>query len=495
MKRHLKRILISFFGVVLILAFIGFTIYKHGGMLINKYTIVKKSQDETIQAQAAEIIKEDQEEPISDDIVEPDPEEYATSHMNESDDDMTVIQGQMPLTTSSIEPSDVYAEEDSIVIYKCYYPEAVRYTWEIYNAQSEEWAVAPNEDVLERTDELYRPISTYITTASEEHTDLLVRCRIDQGSGEFVTNAAALHILPKISSISVEEYTSGAGTYVSTKDIPVTVTYQDGRQETVTGLNGLYFLSKEESSEQATTVSGNMMETITTVITACDYCYLDGETESTLRYQGDEDPIDIPIKLIGLDITAPVIEGLHISDFEISTIDQAVPVVVTITAEDNVTAYTDLEYAFLPEGEEPQEDSWTKQASFNIDITQNGIWIAYCRDKSGNIATEETDIIAVDNKAPIVSLSLENDTWCTENKIIVDARDGLSVEYRYRCMETGEDTGWTAKYEHIIRANSTWKVEVRDAVGNVTEQEIVIDNIDTHAPVIRGIREKQKERQ
>ena len=484
MKKWFKRIMICFGAICFVIALFYLIISVY--VILNEHDISINPQDETIHVKASETIDEDPEEMIVEDITEPNPEEYATSHINDEE----VIQEHTPLTTAPVVPSDVYAELNSVIVYKCYYPEATGYAWETYDAQTDEWIPAPVEDIIERTDELYRRVSTYLVTADEPHKDFLIRCRVSQESGEFITNTASLHILPEISSVFAGEYTSKAGEYVSAKDIPVTITYQDGSQDTITGLNGLHFLSREESSENSTTVSGNEMETITTVITACDYWYLNGETEILLRYRGGGDPIDIPIRLVGQDTTAPIIKELHISDFDISTVDQAIPVVVTIIAEDDTTAYPDLEYAFLPEGEEPQEENWVQKACFDVDITKNGTWIAYCRDKSGNISTEEKSIIAVDNKAPIVDLSLENDTWCRENKIIVNAKDGLSIEYRYTCAETGEDSGWVARNEYGIKANSTWAVMVRDAVGNMTEQEISIDNIDTKAPVIRSIIEK-----
>ena len=160
-------------------------------------------------------------------------------------------------------------------------------------------------------------------------------------------------------------------------------------------------------------------------------------------------------------------------------------------AEDNVTAYPNLQYAFFPEGDEVPDEAWSDQSVITTDITQNGKWIAYCRDESGNTAQEEKEIVAVDNKAPVVTLSLENEAWCTENKILVDAKDGLSVEYCYSCPQTGEDSGWCTKDEFAVSKNGTWIVKVRDAVGNMTEEEITIDNIDNQAPVIRGITEKK----
>lgn len=413
------------------------------------------------------------------------PGEYAMSH---NDEEISVE----ALTTEALLLSDLYVESGSIAVFKCYYPDALEYVWEIYDPDADKWQEVKAEDVIETTDELYRQISTFLVTPNEENKDQKVQCKVNHKSGENTTDTATLHILPDIESISVDEYISEAGNYVSARDIPIRVSYKNGSEDTITGLNGLYFLKKEESTEESTTVSGSMTETITTVLTTCEYDYLEGDKDEILRYQRRGENIDIPIRLIGEDSTPPEIKELSIGEFEISTVDQPVPVTVTIVAEDDVTTYQDLEYAFLPEEEELTEAAWTEQSSFVADITKNGKWAAYCRDKSGNIAKEEKDIIVVDNKAPTVQLSLENDTWCTENIILVNAKDGLSIEYCYSCSQTGEDSGWITKNEHVVTENGTWKVKVRDSVGNMAEEEIIIDNIDSQAPVIRGITEKKE---
>jgi len=66
------------------------------------------------------------------------------------------------------------------------------------------------------------------------------------------------------------------------------------------------------------------------------------------------------------------------------------------------------------------------------------------------------------------------------------------VEYRYLCEKTGEDSGWIREASRRVGKNGEWKIQVRDAAGNLAEQTIVVDNIDTQAPVIRSITEKSK---
>lgn len=455
------------------------------------FAIWKKAPEEMLQVQASEtdniaMPEEQYEEEMADSEAEE--EEYATSH---TDDVANQEEISEPAAVFPVRLTDVYAEKGSIAVFRCYDPEATQYLWESYNPETKEWKETGDGDVMEHTDELRRKISIFPIEADERHNEFTIRCRICRESADDIISTATLHILPEIASISINEYASEAGNYIIAREIPVQVSFEDGSTDTITGLNGLYFLRKEESTQQGTTVSGNMTETITTVYTACDYDYLDQDHEVLLRYQGRNVSLDTSADLIAEDHTPPDIKELSVSDFEVSTIDRPVPVTVTIVAEDDVTEYPELAYAFLPEGQEPDNEDWTKgNPTLEVSVTQNGTWIAYCKDESGNIATQEKNMIVVDNKAPIVELSLANDTWCSENQILVTATDGMSVEYCYSCVQTGEDSGWIEKNEYSVTDNGNWTVKVRDAAGNITEQEILIDRIDHQAPVIRSIMEK-----
>lgn len=107
-------------------------------------------------------------------------------------------------------------------------------------------------------------------------------------------------------------------------------------------------------------------------------------------------------------------------------------------------------------------------------------------------AAEET-VEQPEEQKQVIFLQLEtNNGWCKENKVYVSVEGDLQVEYRYLSDETGEDSGWVSESSKSINENGSWKVQVKDADGNVTEETVTIDNIDTQAPVIRGITEKKK---
>lgn len=394
---------------------------------------------------------------------------------------------QDPISDFITQLSDVYAEKDSFVVFKCYYPEATKYAWEVY--EEGRWSTVAENEIIPKVDELYRKTSTYMTSADKEKR---IRCRISLVNEMSILEEAGLYILPQeISSVSADTYIAMAGQYVDSLDIPVMVTFSDGSKEVITGLNGLCFWNtKEKSIEQSTTESGGIQETVTMVSMASEYTYAAaGENEGRMRYQDQE----ISIMIKGEDRTAPEIQDLTVSEFQVSDgSSKSEPITVTFQAEDDISLRSTLEYAFLPAGAEPQETDWSSKASFDVDITRNGTWVAYCRDESGNIASKEKEMIVIDSEPPVVKLHLENESWCQENKIIVEAEDDSAVQYCYNCISQGVDSGWISESIYMVKENGTWKVQVKDEAGNLTEEEISISNIDTEPPIVRGIVVKEK---
>lgn len=62
--------------------------------------------------------------------------------------------------------------------------------------------------------------------------------------------------------------------------------------------------------------------------------------------------------------------------------------------------------------------------------------------------------------------------------------------YRYLCNEEGMDSEWITYNEYVVEKNGMWTVQVKDAAGNLSETEIMVNNIDQKAPVIRNIKVK-----
>lgn len=428
--------------------------------------------DNTIPQETTEILKEESTE----NIVEI--EKYSISNIS---------------AESLISLADVYSEARGIAEFQCYYPDATSYTWEVYDLRQKKWVIPEQEMIQERIDELVRNISVLQVEASKENHERMVRCSIERAGGETITETASLYILDIIEDISVEDFETDGNRYVHISEIPVKVTYTDGTTQIIRGLNHFCFLDKTEFADCEECEDGNKQETITTVITEQEQYYLElDEKEVMFRYdKGGEESIDFMGKLLGKDYEPPIIENVQISPFEISSEDRPIPVVVTIIAEDNGTPYPQLEYAFVPEGQEPTEEDWKQKNKLEIDITQNGIWEAYCRDLSGNYITAQQEVIAVDQKVPELSIMLEQEAWCMETRLLVHAEDVSEVSYCYTCEEAGIDSGWVADAEYMIKQNGNWQVQAKDSVGNISSQEIRVTNIDRQAPVILSIEIKE----
>lgn len=401
-------------------------------------------------------------------------EVYATSHKQE------------PVTQDIVKISDMYAVKGELTL-KSYYPDASEYIWELYNTDAKSWEIL---DAEVEYDELYRPVSAVSLNLNE---DIMVRCGVEKdNSEEKILDIASVKCIKSIANISAadEKFETGSGQWLPSRAIPVKVTYRDNSSEILSGLYGLVFVDKLESSEITYSDTGNMIETVTTVNTECEYSYVDsGEKEFVLRYRDKDTSYDTKLTVVSTDTDPPVISTVSLSDFSIKNIDEPVTIEVAIFAEDNETPYPDLEYAFLPQEVEPEDADWISKPKFEKDIDRNGLWTAYCRDKNGNIATFEEKIIAVDQKGPELVLTLENPNWCASTKIIATAQDELPITYLFTCPETGGDSGWTDRNEYDVTQNGTWEVQAKDAVGNITVKDIMISNIDVQMPIIKGITE------
>ncbi|MDE7239107.1 MAG: hypothetical protein K2N41_05280 [Lachnospiraceae bacterium] len=394
---------------------------------------------------------------------------------------------------------DLYAERGTTAAFQCFYDGAEEYRWEYYDITVRNWAEI--EDVQSGYDDLGRQVSCVNVEASNENNGIMIRCRISFPDMDVtITETACLYVLDKsVRGVTVGDLYTDAQKYIYIHMIPVTVTYEDGTAEEITGLSGLHFLETEvKNVEEGVSLAGNPIETVTTVITETDYQYFDyGANEVNLRYHPaelSEKKIDIAATFSGTDQNPPVISHVDFSDYKISSGADSVEVLVTIMAEDDITPYPFLQYAILPKGQEPTEADWRNRNCFKKEFDQNGTWIIYCRDQYGNIGSYEKNIIVSDSDAPeIASVTLEKEGWYSSNTIRVQASDALSLTYSYSCAETGEDSGFIARNEYEITSNGTWIVRVMDAAGNLSTEQIYVSSIDTQNPVINGITTQKEE--
>lgn len=421
----------------------------------------------------------------------PEPEiAYQLPEPEENDDPVTDIK---VLTDQAVELKDIYSAKEETVCFKCYDKDAVSYVWEYYNTAAGEWQSADDSLINSYPDELGRKVSKLELNAEEDNDGLMVRCMINFQTKEAETQTASLHIIDEIKGIVIEDMETDANRYLGTDDLPVKVTYKDGKKENIIGLNGLHFIAIEEKTDDDVTVSGNRIETTTIIKTEGEYFNtgLDRK-EAFIRYRSDaQEPIETTCSITGKDEKPPEISEIKTSPFEVSSIDRPIDLTITIMAEDDVSPYPELEYAFLYSDQELIESDWKKKSSFDVSIERNGIYYAYVRDQSGNVGKLEKEIITVDTKAPVISaVSLSEEDWCKCNTISVTARDAGEINYCFENRSAGINSGWITYSEYIADTNGTWIIRAKDAVGNIAETEITIKNIDNEAPVIQRISAK-----
>jgi hypothetical protein len=423
---------------------------------------------------------------------ETEPEDGET-HAATGNDGTVEEEAAEPLTDEALTVRDVYAPQGGTAAFKAYYPDAEEYSWETYDMASRSWGQADADDVSNPTDELNRHISVLRVPATLENDRMMVRCTTRHGDGSVTEDEAFLNVIEGITGLKAEPLETAAGNYISIDRIPVLLTFEDGTEKEVTGLSGLYFATSEESTDLKENVDGTFTETVTRVITEGEYMYIGlGDTaEAQLRYRGPQGGIEASVTISGTDNNSPVISDVSISDFQITNADVEIPVTVKISAEDDTTPYPLLRYAFVPDGTEPSDDDWHDSGTFDVGIFKNGKWTAYCEDESGNKGTFDKYIIAVDQKAPSLSVRLQknDDEWCTENVIFADASDTTTVSYSFSCTEQGIDTGWIQDNQFRATMNGIYTVTAMDEAGNTSTEDITVSNIDNQKPVILGIRE------
>lgn len=426
------------------------------------------------------------------------PEQDLNAEVDISEDnDISHEQDEEMLTDEPVRLSDIYSESGSTAIFRCFDADAESYEWEYYDLETKEWTGAETQEIQSYKDELNRMVSCFQTKAEKD--GFMVRCtmhfNVNEREDEIQT--ASLFILKdEIKDIQADDFITDADSYISAQELPVRITYQDGSKEEITGLNDFYFLISEEEKDYSASISGNRIETTTLTTTECNYFYTgqDEEQMSVMHYRTEnrDDPIEITCKVTGKDLLPPVISDITISPYDVSNIDKPATLTVTILAEDDVTPYPELEYAFVYAEDEPEEADWIKKPTFDICIDRNGRYIAYSRDQAGNVSQMEKEIITVDTKAPVISsVSLATESgWCRSNTIIVDAQDAGGISYYFENASSGITSDWITFREYSVDTNGTWIIRVRDEAGNIAETEIEVSNIDREAPVIYRISAK-----
>ena len=477
------------FAIVLMIAALVYGIYT---VLFSQAQLVKPKETlgQDITAEAADTVKSD---PRAEEK-----QDQASVSENELEE-----QESEALLDDAVEISDVYCMEGTAAFFYTYEPSADGYEWEFYNKNLADWSnVLELNDVRTgfQKDSYLRKISILKVPGSKAYDGMKFRCRI---AGQDNVPTGSLHLIAPFDAIEVpEEYQADANKLLYTNDIPVTIVRGEEEEE-IKGLQGLYFCFDVSSTEAVTKDENEVTKTVTTVSKEeRSYMTMPGDNPIVLRYH-DESGVesDHDINIIGLDNTPPEILSYEIRDYEVSAADteEGVTVTVDIIAEDDCSDASELRYGFAPmpeseDGNESSEDyvpdnvELTEDSSISIETNTNGVYAIYVMDAAGNAAKETTELIVIDSSAPELSVHLEYpdmNVWHENNVIHVEAEDGTTLTYAYKCGT--QDSGYITDDFYTVTANGTWTVSAKDAAGNVSFEEISISNIDHTAPKILDV--------
>lgn len=402
------------------------------------------------------------------------------------------------LLEDSVKVSDVYAIEGSTAVFYAFDASTEFYQWEYYSKKTASWfSVDALEDeaihITGEMDEFHRNISELRVPAKKEYDGMEFRCvtNTDSTSGK-------MHLIKEPYEIKIpEELKTSAGKLLYTDNIPIDITYANEEQETIKGLQGLYFSYEVRSSEAETKDLNEITKTVTTVTAEKRSFVPDlGENHITLRYRRNDKTVeDYDINIWGLDEEAPVISSYDLGNYNISKEDLKEPIEISIdiTADDN---YSDslLYYCAEASDEIPAKELFLPDSSLTLSAQHNGSYTVYVMDEAENISKESFELIIVDTKLPeIISVSLaypDMSSWFETNTITVEAEDGTALQYNF--SHNGMDSGYSTQNSYAVTTNGIWTASVKDAAGNISSRDIEIKNIDSTAPTILNIDTSQK---
>lgn len=121
----------------------------------------------------------------------------------------------------------------------------------------------------------------------------------------------------------------------------------------------------------------------------------------------------------------------------------------------------------------------------------NGTYYVYYKDEKGNIKEQEIIVNTFDRTGPEILEVSTDDEWGIENSITVIAQDERSgiIGYAFTSSDTESssyhlvDGGKEEKtFTYSVQENGTYYVWLKDSIGNVTHQEIVVSKIDKVLP-------------
>ena len=143
-----------------------------------------------------------------------------------------------------------------------------------------------------------------------------------------------------------------------------------------------------------------------------------------------------------------------------------------------------------------KSDPYTKK------MNSSGLYNISTKNNVGKESTKKEIDLRIDNVNPTINLVPIDTNWSTSKKIDVTFEDNESglAAYQISGSETpsnswneitGDKTSY--RYESTETQNKTIYIHVKDKVGNLSTQKVVITKIDTTAPICSSVSSKTKD--
>lgn len=134
-------------------------------------------------------------------------------------------------------------------------------------------------------------------------------------------------------------------------------------------------------------------------------------------------------------------------------------------------------------------DTKEKTIDFGEWLGNQDKWVAVQLDDTKTVPSSEPVDVEVDKDAPVITTSGNATAWTKDDVTLTvsavdskDGKDGVGVAaYNW-------DDGWSAVTTLKVSENKTYTVSVKDRVGNVAQESVVVDKIDKTAPKITNVK-------
>ena len=144
----------------------------------------------------------------------------------------------------------------------------------------------------------------------------------------------------------------------------------------------------------------------------------------------------------------------------------------------------------ITENKETPSEWISYTGAIEKEISKNGVYYIWSKDKVGNISYEAYSIEKIDKEAPTITLSNTLTEWGIKDIIKIHLTDDVSGLAGYQIMTIQKeptdyislDNRLEEDLTYEVTENGTYYIYAKDAYGHISYKEITIDKIDKQSP-------------